>query len=88
MGLSRERSYLPADTLPRVSADDVPVELHIVSDSTGETAARLVLALEAQFPEQVFAEIRHPRVESVDDLQMAVATARGRPAVAAPPVRV
>src|SRR5581483_4256553 len=26
------------------------VELHIVSDSTGETAARLVLALEAQFP--------------------------------------
>ena len=40
-----------------------------------------MLALEAQFPEQVFAEIRHPRVESVDDLQMAVATARGRPAV-------
>src|SRR6185436_9101829 len=27
------------------------------------------------------AEIRHPRVESVDDLQLAVATARGRPAV-------
>src|SRR3954462_742895 len=58
-----------------------PVELHIVSDSTGETAARLVLALEAQFPEQRFAEVRHPRVESVDDLQLAVATARGRPAV-------
>ncbi len=52
-----------------------------MSDSTGETAARLVLALEAQFPEQVFSEIRHPRVESVDDLQLAVATARGRPAV-------
>ena len=34
------------------------VELHIVSDSTGETAARLVLALEAQFPEQAFEEIR------------------------------
>jgi len=61
--------------------DPIPVELHIVSDSTGETAARLVLALEAQFPEQSFAEIRHPRVESVDDLQLAVATARGRPAV-------
>ena len=61
--------------------DPAPVELHIVSDSTGETAARLVLALEAQFPEQGFAEIRHPRVESVDDLQLAVATARGRPAV-------
>ena len=64
-----------------MSTDATPVELHIVSDSTGETAARLVQALEAQFPDQVFAEIRHPRVESVDDLQLAVATARGRPAV-------
>ena len=44
------------------------VELHIVSDSTGETAARLVAALEAQFPEQPFEEIRHPRVETLDDL--------------------
>jgi regulator of PEP synthase PpsR (kinase-PPPase family) len=31
-----------------------PVELHIVSDSTGETATRLVHALEAQFPDQTF----------------------------------
>jgi len=76
-----QRSYPGADTLPRVTSNSIPVELHIVSDSTGETAARLVIALEAQFPEQLFAEIRHPRVESVDDLQMAVATARGRPAV-------
>jgi [pyruvate, water dikinase]-phosphate phosphotransferase / [pyruvate, water dikinase] kinase len=58
-----------------------PVELHIVSDSTGETAARLVLALEAQFPEQAFEEVRHPRVETVDDLHIAVSRARGRPAV-------
>ena len=58
-----------------------PVELHIVSDSTGETAARLVMALEAQFPDQDFEEIRHPRVESVEDLELAVRTARGRPAV-------
>jgi regulator of PEP synthase PpsR (kinase-PPPase family) len=58
-----------------------PVELHVVSDSTGETAARLVLALEAQFPDQPFQEIRHPRVETVDDLQLAVSRARGRPAV-------
>ena len=64
-----------------MTTDQTPVELHIVSDSTGETAARLVLALEAQFPEQVFSEIRHPRVESVDDLEVAVSTARGRPAV-------
>jgi regulator of PEP synthase PpsR (kinase-PPPase family) len=57
------------------------VELHIVSDSTGETAARLVQALEAQFPDQPFREIRHPRVERVGDLERAVASARGRPAV-------
>jgi regulator of PEP synthase PpsR (kinase-PPPase family) len=57
------------------------VELHIVSDSTGETAARLVQALEAQFPEQEFEEVRHARVESVEDLELAVRSARGRPAV-------
>ena len=66
-----------------MSADDdrQPVELHILSDSTGETAARLVLALEAQFPDQPFEEIRHPRVENAEDLYLAVQEARGRPAV-------
>ena len=58
-----------------------PVELHVVSDSTGETAARLVLALEAQFPDQAFEVIRHPRCETIEDLQIACAEARGRPAV-------
>jgi regulator of PEP synthase PpsR (kinase-PPPase family) len=58
-----------------------PVELHVISDSTGETAARLVQALEAQFPEQEFLEIRHPRVETVDDLHLAVNRMKGRPAV-------
>jgi regulator of PEP synthase PpsR (kinase-PPPase family) len=58
-----------------------PVELHVVSDSTGETAARLVLALEAQFPDQAFEVIRHPRCEAVEDLQIACAEARGQPAV-------
>ena len=57
------------------------VELHVVSDATGETAARLVQALEAQFPEQEFLEIRHPRVETVSDLQLAVDRMKGRPAV-------
>ncbi|MDQ3895277.1 MAG: kinase/pyrophosphorylase [Actinomycetota bacterium] len=57
------------------------VELHVISDSTGETAARLVQALEAQFPDQPFREVRHPRVESVADLRQAVSLARGRPAV-------
>ena len=58
-----------------------PVELHMVSDSTGETAQRLVQALEAQFPDQEFLEIRHPRVETVADLQLAVERMKGRAAV-------
>ena len=58
-----------------------PVELHILSDSTGETATRLVQALEAQFPEQPFEEVRHPRVETIDDLALAINRAKGRPAV-------
>lgn len=57
------------------------VELHVVSDSTGETAARVIQALEAQFPEQEFVEIRHPRIESVEDLHIAVNRMKGRPAV-------
>jgi [pyruvate, water dikinase]-phosphate phosphotransferase / [pyruvate, water dikinase] kinase len=58
------------------------VELHVISDSTGETAARLVAALEAQFPESNFVDIRHPRVESVTDLQLAVERMKGHAAVA------
>jgi [pyruvate, water dikinase]-phosphate phosphotransferase / [pyruvate, water dikinase] kinase len=57
------------------------VELHVVSDSTGETAARLVTALEAQFPDTQFDVVRHPRAEDVDDLQLAVSRTKGRPAV-------
>jgi regulator of PEP synthase PpsR (kinase-PPPase family) len=57
------------------------VELHMISDSTGETAQRLVQALEAQFPDQEFSEIRHPRVETVADLRLAVDRMKGRPAV-------
>ncbi len=57
------------------------VELHVVSDSTGETATRLVHALEAQFPDQPFEEVRHPMVETVEDLAAIVRRAKGRPAV-------
>ena len=52
-------------------AATTPVELHVVSDATGETAARLVTALEAQFPDQEF----------VEDLHLAVNRMKGRPAV-------
>jgi regulator of PEP synthase PpsR (kinase-PPPase family) len=61
--------------------DRPQVELHVVSDSTGETAARLVTALEAQFPDQPFVEVRHPRIESKEHLAQAVQRAKGRPAV-------
>ena len=58
-----------------------PVELHVVSDSTGETAAKLAKAVEDQFPDLSFDVIRHPRITSVDDVQLAAARARGRTAV-------
>ncbi len=58
-----------------------PVELHVVSDSTGETAAKLAQAVEAQFPELTFEVVRHPRIMSVDDVQLAGARVRGRRAV-------
>jgi regulator of PEP synthase PpsR (kinase-PPPase family) len=57
------------------------VELHVVSDSTGETAAKLAAAVESQFPELRFEVVRHPRIMSVDDVQLAAARARGRRAV-------
>ncbi len=57
------------------------VELHVVSDSTGETAAKLAKAVEDQFPGLEFDVIRHPRITSVDDVQLAAARARGRRAV-------
>jgi regulator of PEP synthase PpsR (kinase-PPPase family) len=58
-----------------------PLEIHVVSDSTGETAARFAEAVERQFPEQEFEIVRHPRATSVDDVQLAAARARGRRAV-------
>jgi regulator of PEP synthase PpsR (kinase-PPPase family) len=60
---------------------EAPLELHVVSDSTGETAAKLAEAVEAQFPGQEFEVIRHPRIANVDDVQLAGARARGRRAV-------
>jgi regulator of PEP synthase PpsR (kinase-PPPase family) len=62
-----------------VSAD--PVELHLVSDSTGETAAKLAKAVEDQFPDLTFDVVRHPRIASVEDVQLAAERARGRKAV-------
>jgi regulator of PEP synthase PpsR (kinase-PPPase family) len=57
------------------------VEVHVVSDATGETATRVVAAVEAQFPDQAFVTVRHPRVEAVSDLQLALARMQGKRAV-------
>jgi regulator of PEP synthase PpsR (kinase-PPPase family) len=57
------------------------VELHVVSDATGETAARLAAAVERQFPSEELVVVRHPRITSVDDVQLAAMRARGRNAV-------
>jgi [pyruvate, water dikinase]-phosphate phosphotransferase / [pyruvate, water dikinase] kinase len=57
------------------------LEIHVISDSTGETAARFAEAVERQFPEEEFELVRHPRIGSVDDVQLAAARARGRRAV-------
>lgn len=58
-----------------------PVEIHVISDATGETATRVVLAVERQFPGLEFEVVRHPRVTTVDDIQLAASRARGRRAV-------
>jgi regulator of PEP synthase PpsR (kinase-PPPase family) len=58
-----------------------PVELHVASDSTGETAARVVEAVEAQFPDLEFEVVRHPRITAVEDVHLTAARARGRRAV-------
>ena len=58
-----------------------PVEIHVVSDATGETATRVVMAVERQFPGLEFEVVRHPRIIGVDDIQLAAARARGRRAV-------
>ena len=64
-----------------MSGDADAVELHVVSDATGETATRVVAATEAQFPTQPFVTVRHPRAETVVDLQLALARIAGRRAV-------
>ena len=57
------------------------VELHVVSDSTGETAAKLANAVVDQFPDLLLEIVRHPRIMSEDDVQLSAARARGRRAV-------
>ncbi len=64
-----------------MTQEAAPVEIHVVSDATGETATRVVMAVERQFPELEFEVVRHPRVTTVDEVQLTAVRARGRRAV-------
>jgi [pyruvate, water dikinase]-phosphate phosphotransferase / [pyruvate, water dikinase] kinase len=54
------------------------LEIHIVSDSTGDTAARVARAAQSQFEDFETALIRHARIKSRDQLEKALEAAAGR----------
>jgi [pyruvate, water dikinase]-phosphate phosphotransferase / [pyruvate, water dikinase] kinase len=56
------------------------LEIHIVSDSTGDTAARVARAATHQFADVEIEMIRHARVQSREALDRALQDAEGRPA--------
>lgn len=45
-----------------------PLEIHVIADSTGESAVRLARAASAQFPDAQFEIIKHPRVNEVEKM--------------------
>jgi regulator of PEP synthase PpsR (kinase-PPPase family) len=67
--------------MPSGAETGEPIEIHVVSDATGETATRVVMAVERQFPDLAFEVVRHPRITSPEDLRLAATRARGRRAV-------
>lgn len=67
--------------MPGGEVGTAPIEIHVVSDATGETATRVVMAVERQFPDLDFEVVRHPRITCAEDLQLAAVRARGRRAV-------
>src|SRR4051812_11827668 len=48
-----------------------PIEVHLISDSTGDTAARVARAAQAQFSTHPTTLVRHPRVTTIDGLSRA-----------------
>lgn len=55
-----------------------PVEIHIISDSTGDTASRVARAAQAQFSSSPVSIVRHPRVTTVAGLQSVFAKLSGQ----------
>ena len=45
-----------------------PIAIHLISDSTGDTAARVARAVQTQFAGHPTALVRHPRVATLDGL--------------------
>jgi hypothetical protein len=56
------------------------LEIHIVSDSTGDTAARVARAATHQFADVEIEMVRHARVHSREQLDRALQDAEGKPA--------
>ena len=55
------------------------IELHIVSDSTGDTAARVARAATHQYEDVEIEMIRHARILTVEQLARVMQDASGRP---------
>ena len=51
-----------------MAAPGTPIEIHLISDSTGDTAARVARAAQTQFSGHRTTVVRHPRVTTVDDV--------------------
>ncbi len=54
------------------------LEIHLIADSTGETAARIARAAVAQFPTHDFTLVRHRRCTTTDALMRALDAVRAR----------
>jgi glycyl-tRNA synthetase len=57
-----------SETMTAMAAPGTPIEIHLISDSTGDTAARVARAAQTQFSGHRTTVVRHPRVTTVDDL--------------------
>lgn len=55
------------------------IQIHVVADSTGDTAARVARAARAQYTEHSIRIIRHPRVHSESMLRIIIGQLAARP---------
>jgi regulator of PEP synthase PpsR (kinase-PPPase family) len=69
---------LSAAFFPILAPVSDTLEIHIVSDSTGDTAARVARAAQSQFADFETELFRHARVKSRDQLARALEAAHGR----------